>query len=153
MVHSEATSGRLAPGVWWARMTICKTDLVKRFLETAVDRDWQKLEGFCHEEFAVRESAALPYAGVYRGVDGFRKLAKVIFIDSFNHFKVEPQYYAEGDTQVLLMAAISGVGRRSGIPFSSKVAEVYLFEGELIKEIQPFYWDTKLISDVLATRD
>jgi hypothetical protein len=30
------------------------------------------------------------------------------------------------------------------------VAEIYWFENDLIKEIQPFYWDTKLINDVLA---
>lgn len=132
-------------------MNSCMTDVVKRFLETAIDRDWQKLAGFCHEDFRVRESDALPYAGVYQGVDGFRQLAKIIFIESFKDFKVEPQYYAEGDKQVLLMAAISGVGKQTGIPFSSHVAELYLFEDDLIKEIQPFYWDSKLINDVLAT--
>jgi len=132
-------------------MNSCKTDVVKRFLQTAIDCDWQKLGSFCHEKFVVRESDALPYAGVYQGVDGFRQLAKVIFTDSFRDFKVEPQYFAEGDNQVLLMAAISGIGKETGIPFSSRVAEVYLFEDDLIKEIQPFYWDTKLINDVLAT--
>ncbi len=132
-------------------MHACKTDIVKQFLETAIDCDWQKLDNFCHEKFAVRESDALPYAGVYQGVDGFRKLAKLIFIDSFKDFKVEPQYYAEGDNQVLLLANISGIGKETGIPFSSQVAEIYLFEDNLIKEIQPFYWDTKLINDVLAT--
>lgn len=128
-----------------------KTEVVKQFLQTAIDCDWQKLGSFCHEEFVVRESNALPYAGVYQGVAGFRQLVKLIFIDSFRDFKVEPQYYAEGDNQVLLMAAISGIGKATGISFSSRVAEVYLFEGDLIKEIQPFYWDTNLINDVLAT--
>lgn len=132
-------------------MNSCKTDVVKQFLATAIDCDWQKLGTFCHQEFVVRESDALPYAGVYRGVAGFRQLAKVIFIDSFKDFKVEPQYYAEGDNQVLLMATISGIGKETGIPFSSQVAEVYLFEDGLIKEIQPFYWDSKLINAVLAT--
>ena len=132
-------------------MHSCNTDIVKQFLDTAIDRDWQKLDSFCHEIFVVRESDALPYASVYQGVDGFRQLAKVIFIDSFKDFKVEPQYYAEGDNQVLLMANISGIGKETGIPFSSQVAEIYLFEDDLIKEIRPFYWDTKLINDVLAT--
>lgn len=132
-------------------MHSCNTDIVKQFLDTAIDRDWQKLDSFCHEKFVIRESDALPYAGVYQGVDGFRQLAKVIFIDSFKDFKVEPQYYAEGDNQVLLLANISGIGKKTGIPFSSQVAEIYLFEDGLIKEIRPFYWDTKLINDVLAT--
>ena len=132
-------------------MHSCNTDIVKQFLETAIDCNWQKLDSYCHEKFVVRESDALPYAGVYQGVDGFRHLAKVIFIDSFKDFMVEPQYYAEGDNQVLLMANISGIGKETGIPFSSQVAEIYLFEDDLIKEIRPFYWDTKLINDVLAT--
>jgi ketosteroid isomerase-like protein len=132
-------------------VTLRKTEVVKQFLETAIDCDWQKLEDFCHEKFQVRESDALPYAGVYRGVDGFRRLARIIFIESFENFKVEPQTYSEGDSQVLLMAAISGVGKPTGIPFSSQVAEVYHFEDGLIREIQPFYWDTGLINDVLAT--
>ncbi len=133
-------------------MSSSKTDVVKKFLETAIDCDWQKLGSFCHKKFVVRESPALPYAGVYRGVDGFRKLARMIFIDSFTDFKVEPQYYAEGDSQVLLVVAISGIGKETGIPFSSQVAELYLFEDDLIKEIHPFYWDTKLINEVLSTK-
>jgi ketosteroid isomerase-like protein len=132
-------------------MKSSKTDIVKQFLETAIACDWEKLAGYCHEQFSVRESDALPYAGVHQGIDGFRKLARLIFIDSFKDFKVEPQYYAEGDNHVLLFAVISGVGKETGIPFSTEVAEIYLFEDDLIKEIQPFYWDTKLINDVLAT--
>lgn len=128
-----------------------KTDIVKNFLQTAIACDWEKLDSYCHDQFSVRESDALPYAGVYHGIDGFRKLARFIFKESFRDFKVEPQWYAEGDNHVLLSAAISGVGVKTGIPFSSEVAEVYHFEDNLIREIQPFYWDTQLINDVLAT--
>jgi len=119
-------------------------------LETAIASDWNKLATYCHAKFAVRESDALPYAGVYRGIEGFRSLARLIFVDSFKDFRVEQQSYSEGDDHVVLLAAISGVGKKSGIPFSSQVAEIYWFENDLIREIQPFYWDTKLINDVLA---
>lgn len=128
-----------------------KTDVVKQFLQTAVACDWEKLERFYHPQFLVRESEALPYAGLYEGIDGFRKLARLIFLELFNDFKVEPQFYAEGDNHVLLLANISGTGKKTGIYFSSQVAEIYHFEDGLIKEIQPFYWDSKLINDVLAT--
>jgi len=133
-------------------MKSVKTDIVKSFLETAVACDWKKLESFCHQQFLVREADSLPYAGVYKGIEGFRKLARLIFIDSFNDFKVEPQYYAEGDSHVLLLANISGVGKDTGIPFTTQVAEIYHFDDDLIKEIQPFYWDTELINRVLATK-
>jgi ketosteroid isomerase-like protein len=128
----------------------CKTDIVKSFLETAIARDWKKLATYCHANFTVRESDALPYAGVYRGIEGFRSLARLIFIESFKDFRVEPQHYSEGDDHVVLLAAISGVGKKSGIPFSSHLAEIYWFENDLITEIQPFYWDTRLINDVLV---
>lgn len=129
-----------------------KTDIVKQFLQTAIASDWEKLESFCHQQFRVRESEALPYTGVYEGIDGFRKLTKLIFIESFKDFKVDPQNYAEGDKHVLLIAGISGVGKKTGISFSSEVAEIYHFEDGLIKEIQPFYWDSKLINDVLGIK-
>ncbi len=128
-----------------------KTTIVKRFLETAVACDWEKLETFCHEDFSVRESDALSYAGIYKGIDGFRKLARLIFVDSFKDFKVEPEYYAEGDNHVLLLANISGIGKDTGIAFSTQVAEIYHFDEGLIREIQPFYWDPQLINRVLAT--
>ncbi len=131
-------------------MNSCKTDTVKQFLESAVACDWERLGTYCHEQFLVRESNALSYAGVYHGVDGFRKLARLIFVDSFREFQVEPQWYAEGEDHVLLLAAISGVGNNTGLPFSSQVAEIYLFENNLIKEIQPFYWDTKLVNEVMG---
>jgi len=131
-------------------VNLCRTDIVKSFLEAAVARDWNKLATYCHAEFAVRESDALPYAGVYRGIEGFRRLARLIFIESFKDFRVEPQSYSEGDDYVVLLAAISGVGKQSGIPFSSQLAEIYWFENDLIIEIQPFYWDTRLINDVLT---
>jgi ketosteroid isomerase-like protein len=128
-----------------------KTALVKQFLETAISGDWEKLNSFCHEKFQVRESSALPYEGIYKGVDGFRKLVKLIFVELFDDFVVEPQYFLEGENHVLLLANISGRGKKTGISFSSQVAEVYHFEDKLIKEIQPFYWDTKLINKVLGT--
>ena len=131
-------------------MTARKTDVVKLFLQAAMDRDWDRLGSYCHPSFRVTESDALPYAGVYRGVDGFRQLARIIFSDSFTDFTVTPEYYLEGDDQVLLMAAISGVGKPTGIAFASHVAEIYLFEDGLIREIRPFYWDPKLINRVLA---
>ena len=128
-----------------------KTDIVKTFLDTAIACDWGKLENYCHENFSVRESDSLPYAGVYKGVDGFRKLARIIFVDSFENFKVVPQYFSESENHVLLHATISGVGLETGISFSSELAEIYHFENELIKEIQPFYWDSRLINKVLGT--
>ncbi|MBT7951800.1 MAG: nuclear transport factor 2 family protein [Gammaproteobacteria bacterium] len=131
-------------------MKSSKAEIVKKFLDTAVACNWEKLENFCHEEFSVRESDSLPYAGVYKGIDGFRKLASIIFIDSFEEFKVAPQYFSEGDKHVLLVAKISGVGKKTNISFSSEVAEIYHFEENLIKEIQPFYWNSKLINDVLG---
>ncbi|NKB39106.1 MAG: hypothetical protein GKR93_18395 [Gammaproteobacteria bacterium] len=127
-------------------MTSDKTTIVKAFLAAAVEADWEKLQQYRHPDFQVTESEALPYAGVYKGVDGFRKLVKLIFIELFDDFKVEPECFAEGDNHVLLLANISGVGKNTGIGFSSQVAEIYHLDNQLIKEIQPFYWDTQLIT-------
>lgn len=130
-------------------MISTKTEAVKLFLQAARECDWDKLETYCHEEFQVRESEALPFAGIYKGVDGFRKLARLIFIDSFSEFNVVPKYFTEDESHVLLIADISGIGKKSGIQFVSELVEIYHFEQDLIKEIQPYYWDGDLINDVV----
>ncbi len=98
----------------------------------------------------MRESEALPYAGEYHGVDGFRALARRIFIELFRDFQVEPRFYTEGEDHVVVLVDIKGYGRKTGTPFSTQLAEVYLFENNLIKEIRPYYWDTRLINQVLG---
>lgn len=124
-----------------------KIDIAKRIYACAVAGDWPGMEAYLHPDFAVVESASLPYAGTYKGVDGFREVARTVFT-FFDRLAVEPRHYLEGDSHVVALVTIKGRGRYNGDFFESDLLELFRFEGDKVIEIKPYYWDQQLIRDV-----
>ena len=58
------------------------------------------------------------------------------------------EYLGETADTLVLRFAISGRSRKTGKPFETTVMELWRFQGALLREVLPYYWDTKLLSDV-----
>ncbi len=56
---------------------------------------WDKVKQYCHESFIIHESAALPYAGIYSGIEVSSKL------------------YAENADDVMVLVEIRVEGKRT----------------------------------------
>jgi ketosteroid isomerase-like protein len=121
----------------------------ERFMAATGTGDRAALAELLHPDFECVEADGLPYAGAYRGLDGWMALGQAV-VGAWSKFRIRPiEYPGESENSFTVRFAISGVSRKTGKAFETTVLELWHFrEGKLIT-IFPYYFDTHL----LATAD
>ncbi|MGD2008983.1 MAG: nuclear transport factor 2 family protein [Cellvibrionales bacterium] len=127
------------------RLTLAPQALVEAFYAAALPGDWDAVVPLLHPDFAVTESAALPFAGTYHGLDGLRQLGGAIYAHC-SRFEVTPMAYTTGPDRVVVQLHVAGETRVSQRPFTSEILELFLLESGQIREIRPFYWDPSALA-------
>lgn len=120
----------------------------ERFMAATRTGDKAALTEMVHPDFELIEPTGVPYAGAYRGVDGWRKLSKAV-IEAWEDFRVEPLAFPgeTGNTFTVHMR-LSGRSRKTGRPFSMSVLELWTFKDGQLTSIAPHYFDTHLIAQI-----
>jgi hypothetical protein len=121
-------------------------EFCERFVASMSTGDFAALAPMLAGNFVVHEAQGLPYAGDYHGIEGWRRLCQAV-VASWAGFRVEPlELLGETADTFVVRFAISGRSRKTGTPFESTVLELWRFEGSLLREITPYYWDTHLLA-------
>lgn len=114
----------------------------ERFLSAMSAGDFAATSDMIDRDFVVQEAAGLPYAGTYRGIDGWRELSKAV-LKTWADFKIRPlELLGETDNTLVVRFALSGRSRRTGTSFETTVLELWRFRDGRLCEIVPYYWDT-----------
>ena len=127
-------------------------DIVLSFLDASVRGDKEAMKDLLHPDVQVIEAESLPYGGVSKGPDEFIELIRRVFTTWENTEVSVHQVLADGD-HVVLLAEMTGRGRATSKDFSVPIAEVWRLENAKIREVRPFYFDTKLLHDVYLGTD
>ncbi len=128
-------------------MSNSNKDIVLAFLDASVRGDEEAMKELLHPDVRVIEADSLPYGGVSEGPEGFLDLIKRVF-KTWDETNVSVQdVLADGD-RVVLLAEMTGRSRATGRAFRMPIAEVWRLDGGKIKEVQPYYFDTKLLHDL-----
>jgi ketosteroid isomerase-like protein len=107
--------------------------------------DEAALASMLHPEFEVEEASGLSYAGVYRGVEGWRALSRAV-VGTWSKFRIRTlEYPGESEDSFTVRFAISGTSRRTGKAFDTTVLELWKFRDEKLYRIYPYYFDTHLL--------
>lgn len=121
----------------------------EQFLTVMRAGDKSAMEAMLHPEFEVEEALGLPYAGIYRGIDGWLDLCKAV-VKTWGKFQLQfIEYAGESEDSLVIRFAISGQSRNTGKSFESSVLEFWKFRDGKLFRIYPYYFDTHL----LATAD
>jgi ketosteroid isomerase-like protein len=116
--------------------------MVDTFLAALAAGDFGTIGPFLHPDFVVHEAPSLPYAGSFRGLDGWRELSRRV-VRAWRDFRFELiEFHGSRDDALIMRFAISGQSRRSGKSFRTTVLELWRFRDGLLCEIVPYYWDT-----------
>lgn len=111
----------------------------------------QRKEGTAlfHKEFTVIEANGLPYAGIYRGGEGFLNLIGKVTAQ-WSDLEIETlQMIGAPDGEVFAIEmAMKGTSYTTGKPFSTTVCELWTVKDGMIFSIRPYYWDTKALADI-----
>lgn len=127
-------------------MSTPNKDIVQAIFDASAAADWDVVRSHLHEDVRVIEAESLPYPGEFVGPDGFIALNQQVFNTWEDSSNAIQHILADGD-HVVILSEMSGRGRGSGDYFTVPLAAVWRFEGNKVKEIRPYYFDTKLMHD------
>lgn len=114
-----------------------------RFVEALFANDWDTMAPLVHADFELREPAALPYGGIYKGFDGLKRCWELIPQSShkLEYLNTLATYFTESPDSIFVELDFKGTKKTTGEPFGSKVMEQFEFRDGLISAIVLFWFD------------
>lgn len=112
-----------------------------RFVTAVFANDWDTMATLVHPDFELREPAALPYGGIWKGLDGFKKCWELIPQASHvtEHLDTLANYFTAAADSIVVELEFRGSKRSTGEKFASKVMEQFDFRDGKISAIT-LYW-------------
>lgn len=116
-------------------------EVVKEFFRLVEANDVQGAQkDFNFDVFELHESPGLPYGGVWHGQAAFNRFMALIY-DTWKPLEVEILDFLAGGEWVCAYQMLLGTGK-TGLQFSTTVAEMWRVRDGKIIELRPHYWDT-----------
>lgn len=128
------------------RAALSHRDLAERFIAALKVGDFDTMATLITPDFVVHEPDGLPYAGDYRGIEGWRTLTGLITA-AWAGFRVERiEYFGETSDSLVVRLFLKGRSRKTEKPFETTVLELWRFRNGLLCEITPHYFDTHALA-------
>jgi hypothetical protein len=113
----------------------------KRFVEAIFAGDWATFEQLCHPEFELHEPSALPYGGVYKGVDGFQTFWKTPKGHVTNHLETLGVYFTENPDEIIAELGMRGSLPGSEAQFPCSLMEKFAFADGKVRKLTVYFFD------------
>ena len=121
-------------------------DLAERFMTALKAGDFDTMATLITPDFVLHEPDGLPYAGDYRGIEGWRDLTARV-TTAWAGFRIERiEYFGETNDSLVIRMFLKGRSRTTGKAFETTVLELWRFKSGLLSEISPHYWDTHALA-------
>lgn len=122
--------------------------IVQAVYDAGARGDLPALLAHVDPDFVGYESDALPYAGVYRGLEGFGQLLERIF----RLFRVDIRADEFVDAGDYVVALVKGqfIPQDGGAPIPVDIAERWTVRNHKVVEVRPYYWNPKPIEQYVA---
>lgn len=104
---------------------------IKKFIESGLmseDIEW----------FVPGPKDLLPFAGLWKGVDGIQEFNRLL-IATMRYDKVEIKEYIAGGDQVAAIFWGEGIAKATGKPFKSEILRLYTFRNGKIIKVRNYY--------------
>ena len=119
---------------------------VETFLAHVNRGELEEAAQLLHPDYYVREQPGLPYAGEWRGRAGFLGLMSAAG-QTWSRWRDSPYPYelaVDGD-RVIKEVRFTATARASGREVEMDMAEVFVFEDDLIARTRAYYWDPETL--------
>lgn len=121
-----------------------------KLYEVASAGDWDVIARLITDDFFVTEADSVPFAGVYRGLEGYRQVfATVTGVMDVTGFDLH-QMTAGGEWIIVLLDILSR--DENGGELRIPLAEAMHFRDGLCCEIKPYYFDPALAHRAVAAK-
>ena len=114
----------------------------QRFVAAVFAGDGDTIRALAHPDFALHEGSGLPFAGTYRGGEGFLRFLG-IFNDTFEIETLAPlrTYETEDPDYLACEFELRAVLRGNGERFDSTLVEIWNFRDGQVLSITPHYFN------------
>lgn len=115
---------------------------VDRFVSSVLSGDIDTVRALCHPDFELHEGSGLPFAGTYKGADGFLGFLQ-IFGEALEIEKLAPvrTYTSSDPDYVACEIELESVVKATGKRFDSTMVEVWTFRDGRVLSIKPHYFN------------
>lgn len=115
--------------------------VMNRFIEAVFAGEPASLPDLLHPDFELLHSTTVPYAGTYRGADGFLRFLD-IFMNSFDPLDLQTgETFVAPSGALVVEITLSGRLKSSGKRVETTMLEKWEFEDGLVRRIKPHYFD------------
>lgn len=115
--------------------------VMNRFIKAVFAGDHEVLTGLLHSDFELLHSTTVPYAGKYRGAEGFLRFLE-IFMNSFDPLDLDTgETYVAPSGALVVEIMLNGTLKTSGKRVETSMLEKWEFEDGLVRRIKPHYFD------------
>ena len=119
------------------------------FYDSYRSGNWTELAERTSPDAVWRQAASLPWAGEWRGPDGFAAMMARIQ-ECLTLSVTKNQSSAFGDDGVLVEVEATFTARSSGRSLETKLIELYRVQDGLVQGAEAFYLDTHALVELLA---
>jgi uncharacterized protein len=124
---------------------------LQRFFTAVLAGDQAAQRSLIHPDFVLYEADGLPYAGMYRGTEGwFAAFGKIA--TTWADMKIEQKLLiGEPDAEEFAwFMSMSGRAATTGKKFETTVFELWSVRDGKVFSIRPHYWDTHMMANLLV---
>jgi uncharacterized protein len=121
-------------------------ELVKKFYEYLASGDRQGAYSCLSEDFVLKQAVSLTYGGEYVGVNGLNEFFKKFFT-FWREFKTLSTDYYSSENKVFAISKVRGKVFATENIIETEMIQVYIIENHQLISAQPFYFDTRLITN------
>jgi uncharacterized protein len=113
----------------------------ERFIAAVFAGDTATLTALCAPDFVLEQGPAMPYAGTYRGAEGFLRFLD-IFAETLDIERLEPvrTYGAENPDWLVSEFVIESRVKASGARYDTTLLERWQFRDGKVASIRPHYF-------------
>jgi ketosteroid isomerase-like protein len=112
-----------------------------RFVDALFKNDWDTMATLVTPDLELREPAALPYGGIWKGLAGFKKCWELIpqASHAVEHLDTLRTFFTEDPNSIIVELDFAGIKKSTGEKFASRVMEQFEFRDGKISAII-LYW-------------
>jgi len=117
----------------------------ERFMAAVVAGDMETVRSLIHPDFELEEGSSVPFAGTYRGADGFLQFLGTFF-QTFDIEGLEPiRVYRTDDPDWLAVEAeLRGTIRATGKRYETSLVELWHFKDGKVVGLKPHYFHSAI---------
>jgi uncharacterized protein len=115
-------------------------NVIRDIYDAVSNSDWDGVLAKIDTNIIFEQSSILPFAGVWKGHEGFQALGAAIF-RAWPDFKVEPKSFFVTGNDVLVLTHVSGSNSRGEPPLDQTMIEYWRVADGKAVECRPHYFD------------